>query len=458
MTFVRTPPPKAPAAQSFVPAVDNNGDPSITDDALDELTALFLTPSQPSYDQRPVDSPAASKAITELILPGHLPVRGNLWLAPCADAIAQQLGCCTLLRIDDADEFSVQVLRGGDLPSPCPDATARQVIQTFASQTRIWMVRPSMPLDVHQLVTAGADRLTIFTGTDGISVVAAYQLIKDFATAASNAGVALPRLALAVVGADEESAREMVRRINLTATSLVESAIELRLSLPRIDAIAPASQHVSFSGEPAPTVSDLIQWINEAKQSTAGTSRPDAEQRAMPQQESPRESHPTPPFSNGREQHEPVDEPGERRSSETLRLAPKPSASRRTQASTSPAAATANPGLTQHIVGLQPLGVRCPQHEMIELAVDDAGTLQIVSRDSDLRSLFSVKAWANAHRNLLAKACSEFALDLTTEPVCHVITETPASVADLHGSDLRLHVVAPVQVNGQTAWYAAPLN
>ncbi len=34
----------------------------------------------------------------------------------------------------------------------------------------------------------------------------------------------------------------------------------------------------------------------------------------------------------------------------------------------------------------------------------------------------------------------------------------PASVADLHPTGLRLHVLAPVSIKGETAWYCAPLS
>ena len=42
--------------------------------------------------------------------------------------------------------------------------------------------------------------------------------------------------------------------------------------------------------------------------------------------------------------------------------------------------------------------------------------------------------------------------------VRHVFTAEPATVADLHQSDLRLHVLAPVKIKGETVWYSAPLN
>jgi len=39
-----------------------------------------------------------------------------------------------------------------------------------------------------------------------------------------------------------------------------------------------------------------------------------------------------------------------------------------------------------------------------------------------------------------------------------VFTDRPASLADLHGCDLRLHLLTPITVDGRRGWYHAPLN
>jgi hypothetical protein len=75
-----------------------------------------------------------------------------------------------------------------------------------------------------------------------------------------------------------------------------------------------------------------------------------------------------------------------------------------------------------------------------------------------MRDLHVVEAWTKSHRELIALACPQHAINHSHKTVSHVFTPEPASLADLHGSGLRLHVLAPVNVNGQTAWYAAALN
>ena len=102
--------------------------------------------------------------------------------------------------------------------------------------------------------------------------------------------------------------------------------------------------------------------------------------------------------------------------------------------------------------------MRCPGHERLELGVDSAGRLHVLAREAQLRDLYAVEAWTNAHRELIARACADHWIDTTAIPVRHVFTDEPASLADLHGCDLRLHVLAPVTVAGRRGWYAAPLN
>ncbi len=40
----------------------------------------------------------------------------------------------------------------------------------------------------------------------------------------------------------------------------------------------------------------------------------------------------------------------------------------------------------------------------------------------------------------------------------HLFSDQPARLADLHGTGLQLHVLAPVTVEGRQGWYTAPLN
>lgn len=114
--------------------------------------------------------------------------------------------------------------------------------------------------------------------------------------------------------------------------------------------------------------------------------------------------------------------------------------------------------LSSHVCELTPIAPRCPNHERIELAVGRTGRVHLLGHVQDLRNMHYVQSWAKLHHELLSMACPNVTIDPAARPVCHVFTDKPVDVSDLHGCDLKLHVLAPVDANGQRAWYAAPLN
>ena len=114
--------------------------------------------------------------------------------------------------------------------------------------------------------------------------------------------------------------------------------------------------------------------------------------------------------------------------------------------------------LAAYVEDLTPLDVRCPGHERLEIGVDVAGRLHVIAREVHMRHLQVVESWAAAHRELIEKACPGHWIDPAGKTICHVFTAEPVTLADLHGSALRLHVLAPVTVDGKRGWYGAPLN
>lgn len=114
--------------------------------------------------------------------------------------------------------------------------------------------------------------------------------------------------------------------------------------------------------------------------------------------------------------------------------------------------------LASHLGDLTPIIPRCPGRERIELAVGRFGRVHLLGRADYFRDMRYVESWVCAHSELLSMACPNVTIDPAARPVCHIFTDQPATLADLHGCDVKLHVLAPVQVNGTTGWYAAPLN
>jgi hypothetical protein len=145
----------------------------------------------------------------------------------------------------------------------------------------------------------------------------------------------------------------------------------------------------------------------------------------------------------------------------SVKVPPKPALLREPKAaeqSREPGAGGAAQALAAFVAGLTSIAVRCPGHERIELALDGDGRFHLLCREDAMRELHLVEAWTCSHRELLAMALHGLRLDASAKPVLHVFTEAPVTLADLHGSSLHLHVLAPVVVEGKTGWYAAPLN
>jgi hypothetical protein len=192
---------------------------------------------------------------------------------------------------------------------------------------------------------------------------------------------------------------------------------------------------VTFPAEPYPSLDELMSLVRAAQPPPAAVA------------ERPRQEEPEPA---------PV-ETDER----TVKLAPKP----RIELESKPPAGTREPDkegaavlLAGWVDDVLPLETRSPGHERLEIAVDPAGRLHVLAHEDDMRGLSVVAAWAVAHAELIGRAFPERWIDPTANPVLHVFTGRPASVADLYGSDLRLHVLAPVDVDGSRGWYHAPLN
>jgi len=145
-----------------------------------------------------------------------------------------------------------------------------------------------------------------------------------------------------------------------------------------------------------------------------------------------------------------------------VRLAPKPAVDVEEAVTPSEPDVHGQPiPLATHVGGLVPLPVRCPGHERVEFALDARGRMHLLIKETgghSVRELRIVESWARAHRELIGMACPQHPINAALAAECHVFTDQPANLADLHGTEVRLHVLAPVTVNGNVGWYAAPLN
>jgi hypothetical protein len=453
-------------------------------DPFDELAALFLTePEGPGT----TTVGGRTAGFIEALVVGHLPVRASVWLTPYVDSLAREHGPAALLRLD-GDVPSLELLRGPAAPLAFDDPRdLRACIAQVARHARVWVVCPAAGVHVSELPMSGVDRMTILSSADEAAVVAAYQIVKDASEAAATVGVALPGIGIAVVGTGLDQARQVVNRLTRTTASFLGVQVPLVTSVPRMDSGIRVTSRLQFSAESCPTLQQAISWIAEAVAAPGPTplelplrgSPPAASwnpgsatvdspatKRSVPiaaapvepsaaARVGPRPAAPAPPPRDAgvRPKPSPVSAAFKLRPKPAVVLEPKLPA--RAQ---EPDNCGAPVPLARYVDGLSPLPVRSPGHERIEIAVDRGGRLHLLARESMLRELHVVTAWAAAHRELIALACPNHLIDPAARIVSHVFTECPSSVADLHGSELHLHVLAPVAVGDRTGWYAAALN
>ena len=466
-----------------------------TVDPFDELATMFLSP--PAREQaRPTNPHAMSRPSTttsntsrvpkrhtaptmELLVVGHLPVRAGLWLTPYADAVARERGPTALLRLD-GDEPTLQVLRAqGSVAAPPHGTGLGDALNAFSGAIDHWIVRTSGAHTPVDLLAAGVDRLTILSSGDEAAVVAAYQIVKELSQQAAETDATVPTVGLAIVGCERDVAEEIIDRLNRTTVSFLGVEVQLAMCLSRMDAGVKSSCYAQLAGQACPLPADAVAVIQHAAAGATNDAAPSAVigrvhaernhsngmaaedlLRRPFAQPAARSIPNAPPEAVVPPVKAPVSAPPIPAAA-PIKLAPKPSTNveaKQMRQPHEPSERGRPIGLGQHSAGLTVLPMRMPGHESVELAVDSAGRLHMLGREASLRELNIVEHWAISHREILAMACSQFATKAAADVVCHVFTDQPATLADLHGTGLRLHVLAPVSMGGQTTWYCAPLN
>ncbi|MAA51741.1 MAG: hypothetical protein CMJ41_01600 [Phycisphaerae bacterium] len=409
-------------------------------DPFATLTDLFTTPAAVSdFPEAPVACEIEPRI--ECLLPGHLPVRAAVWFGPCAWALNADAGAAGLLRIEE-DSIGLHCMADTVLPRPDREQALGAAIELMAARCRRWAVVPTADWDVVHLATAGFDRITILSGTDQAAVVAAYQLCKSFA--------ALPDavqldLGVCFAGSTPSVAAETGSRLADTVHDQLGFEIAIRESLHHIDASAAQVQACRFPNHPHGidgVVADLHRGLAAASAERPACAAVEPEPSPALLEDSvpePMIDVPPPPLVVADELLQPLDlePPIEQPDVE---------------------AEVDGDELTGHVPGLVALPVGCPACPEVELAVDTEGRVHCLGRTSALRQLQVASRWVTDHHELLALACPGLLSGSAQEPSCHLFTPHPPELADLHGSDLQLHLLTRVEVGSESTWYSCPLS
>jgi hypothetical protein len=118
--------------------------------------------------------------------------------------------------------------------------------------------------------------------------------------------------------------------------------------------------------------------------------------------------------------------------------------------------------LSSHLPELKPVALRCPYADGIEIALDAAGSLHLLARstsesadDTALAALLVASSWAESHGALLAPALGG---RIGERPTLHLFTDRPKKSRRLLETNLRVHLLAPIAIDGRSGWFCTELN
>ncbi len=470
-------------------------------DHLDRLADLFLSdpdglcrtfapPSPPLKLHRPT--------MIEVLLIGHLPVRAALWAPQYAQRIASEQEPVALLTLDATGRptiefYSADASLQRTLMSAHPDQpeTLRSIIHRATPHIKRWMILPPPGSAGDAALLPIVDRVTILTGADEVATVNAYTRLKELHTAAADPSetpgspgtpdtpgtpgtpetphtVDHLEFAIAFLGSAADRAHEAGERLERALSLHLGLSLAPRIIIPRIeplDTVLRRSPHYTPGDDCTPSIGEVIEWIHDpepvantdALETEASTATPP---RTMPPVI---ETIRLQPRIHHHSSEQPVGRVHPLRAAVESPPEVAPEVAPESPPEAAPAVDQAQPrdpatSLAAFIRGLSGLGIPCPESARVEVASADDGAIHLVAREGDLASLARAEAWAKKNANLIAMAFPNRTIDPAGRVVRHLVTDTPARFADLYDSDYRLHIIAPVDVDGHRGWYSAPLN
>ncbi len=382
-----------------------------------QLAALFTTGES-----------AEMHTSIELLLPAHLPVQGELWLVPYAGREAAQ-GLCVLVRMHE-DAIDVAVIGKGSIDiSRC--TSIEEVIHEIKMPVAQWIVQPPSDADPTSLLHCDADCVTLLSGADQAAVVGAYRMLKGLIAATKEEG-ALPTIQLVIVGAEERASSDAATRIIQTAHHQLGVKIDVAEPLPAMNSSNNVLSQVSFA-----RTSNMVDFMSRLRLEPVG-------------EELSEELPLTHRFNQVPEEIAECVAAEGAKVVEPMESAEEPSLSSENTEILK--------NYASHIQGLLSIAPRCPAHEDIELAVDSNGVLQILASAEDFREATIVAGWARKHQSIISMACGGLRFDDSKPPIQHLFTDDAIAVVDLHGSGVKLHLLAKIEVAGSQAVFSAPLN
>jgi len=393
---------------------------------------------------RPAPATAAAAIATaarlEMLVLGHLPVMASAWATQYAqsivDAEAQPVACLRLASgYASLDIFGI----GRQLE---PAATIDAAIARAASLTDRWIIRADAPSEPTLASRSEITDVTLLVGADEAAVVAAYRTIKGLvgSSAAMEESAGTDKnLRVAVMGASPVLADSAYTKIAHTVEVYLGQSIDRAQS---VEKVRPAPSATLFRGQIEDSGGVLIDQLLDALED------PDAfgdaiEEAIEPETATEIKAETDFEATDRRIVHEPVE-----REPETADEPQEPEPALR-------------PLLAAQIDGLSPLRAKCPFEPLVEFAFDQDGRLHALEHadHATVSSLLTATSWAAQHAELIGQTIdAQGRVRPGMAPTMHVFTDRPNDVRRLLDTEVRVHLLSSVDVDGHTAWCCTDLN
>ena len=421
-----------------------------TGSPYDSLADLFLGDDAPAGSPRAAPArvngtthavrTSSSAPPVEALILGHLPAMASAWVNQyarhCANAHGGPIG---VLRLR-ASESTVEIV---GTQAQVPAGTTPQAAIAAANRlVRGWLIRVEETIEPRLPQVQGVGTITLLTGADEAAVVASYRAIKNLFPADNEEPL---NVRVVVMGATAERAADATAKIERAAAAFLGRRLAVSACISKITGGLP---QVLFRGPAPATLDELLPLLSMPGTPAPTQLTPSPETRPMP-----RESSAFP------------------RVAVRATVSPEAAPSAPPQVSSRGLHQAAAPDsrefgrLSAQLPGLVALGVSCPVAPEVELALDAAGQVHLLSEATAhspdrFAQLLAANAWSKSHAALLHRALASDhpQVDLSRSAVLHLFTRDARDVRHLGDAGVKLHLLIPVPGSARGETVTAPLN
>lgn len=397
----------------------------------------------------------AVRHFVEALLFGHMPPMAGAWAAQFAAKTAKDSGEPVAFVRLHAGHTTVQVFGAPANTTPTESDDFAEAVRIAAGIANRIIVRVD-ETDEPSLVRWDAlNAVTLLAGADQAAVVAAYRTIKQIAGALDDArsGVALR---VSFTGVDDDKARGAFEKLERAAAAFLETPLT---RLPGVSRMAPSiglTLHRAETPLDAQQALGIVAGALGAPKSMRARASKHAATVVSAHAVAAQDDAPDCAALDA------PDDAGERAHAERIKARERDRSEGGVTATAR--AVDAQDSLAARLDALTPTPFRCPHAPDVEVAVGEDGALHLLVDQrarGAVKSLLCARAWAAANMALLVAACRGERTPgaRADRPLAlHVFVREAKRARALLDTDVRVHLLMRVRVDGREAWACADLN